>query len=104
MLNAKPVLLEPVVTIEVTAPSENMGDITGDLNGRRGRIQGMESMGGVQVIKAAVPMAEIMRYATELRSMTGGRASFTMSFSHYDVVPQHVQQKVIAQSKPQQAE
>ena len=101
---ARPVLLEPVVHIEVTAPSENMGDITGDLNGRRGRIQGMDSVGGVQVIKAQVPMSEIMRYATELRSMTGGRASFTMSFSHYDVVPQHVQQKVIAQAKPKQEE
>ncbi|MFH0963366.1 MAG: elongation factor G [Planctomycetota bacterium] len=97
---ARAVLLEPVVKIEVTAMAERMGDITGDLNSRRGRIQGMDSVGGMQVIKALVPMAEVMRYATELRSMTGGTASYTMEFSHYDVVPAHVQQKIVAQAKP----
>ena len=95
---ARPVLLEPVVNIEVTANTDNMGDITGDLNGRRGRIQGMESVGGMQIIKALVPLSEIMHYATELRSMTGGTASYTMEFSHYDVVPSHVQQKIVAAS------
>ena len=101
---AKPALLEPIVTIEVTAGPDSMGDITGDLNGRRGRIQGMESVGGMQVIKAQVPMSEIMHYATELRSMTGGTASFTMEFSHYDVVPAHEQQKVVAAAKVKEEE
>jgi len=96
---AKPALLEPIVTIEVTANPDSMGDITGDLNGRRGRIQGMESVGGMQVIKAQVPMSEITHYATELRSMTGGTASYTMEFSHYDVVPAHEQQKIVAAVK-----
>ena len=101
---AKPVLLEPIVTVEVTANPDSMGDITGDLNGRRGRIQGMEAVGGMQVIKAQVPMSEITHYATELRSMTGGTASYAMEFSHYDVVPAHEQQKIVAAAKVKEEE
>ncbi len=98
-MKAKPVLLEPIVDVEVTMPMQYMGDITGDLNSRRGRIQGMESGGDVQTIRAQVPMAEVMRYATELRSMTGGTGYYSMEFSHYDVVPARMAEQVIAQSK-----
>jgi len=96
---AKPMLLEPIVKVEISIPSEFMGDITGDLNGRRGRIQGMDSLpGGIQVILAQVPLGEVLRYATELRSMTGGQGSFTMEFSHYDTVPGNVQQQIVAKA------
>ena len=98
-LNSKPVLLEPIVNIEVTVPGKFMGDITGDLSGRRGRIAGMDSMGNLQVIKAQVPMKEIGRYSTELRSMTGGEGSYTIEFSHYDVVPARLAEEIIARSK-----
>ena len=98
-MKAKPVLLEPVVTIEITVPSKFLGDLTGDLNSRRGRIQGMDAEGDMQVITAQVPMGEVMTYATELRSMTGGSGSYTMEFSHYDIVPQHAAQQVIAAAK-----
>ena len=96
---AKPVLLEPIVAVEVTAPDGFMGDITGDLNGRRGRIMGMDSLGEFQVIRAQVPLSEISRYAAELGSMTGGQGSYTMEFSHYDVLPQRQAQQVIAATK-----
>jgi elongation factor G len=97
--NAKPVLLEPIVNIEVTIPSEFMGDITGNLSSRRGRIQGMDSYGELQVVKANIPMAEVVNYESELKSMTGGRGSYSMEFSHYDIVPSHLVQAIIAQSK-----
>ncbi|MFQ5713993.1 MAG: elongation factor G [Candidatus Scalinduaceae bacterium] len=97
--NAKPVLLEPIVNIEVTIPSEFMGDITGNLSSRRGRIQGMDSFGELQVVKANIPMAEVVNYETELKSMTGGRGSYSMEFSHYDIVPSHLVQAIIAQAK-----
>jgi elongation factor G len=96
---AKPVLLEPVVNIEVTIPSEFMGDITGNLSSRRGRVQGMDSFGDLQVLKASIPMDEVKNYETELKSMTGGRGSYTMELSHYDVVPSHLTQAIIAQAK-----
>lgn len=95
---AKPVLLEPVVNIEITIPSSFLGDITGDINSRRGRIQGMGSTAGMQIVQAQVPMAEVLRYATELRSITGGQGSYTLQFSHYDVVPASTAQKIIAQN------
>jgi len=98
-LNSRPVLLEPIVNIEVTVPGKFMGDITGDLSGRRGRIAGMDSMGNLQVIKAQVPMKEIGRYSTELRSMTGGEGSYTVEFSYYDVVPARLAEEIIARSK-----
>jgi len=97
--DAKPVLLEPVVNIEVTIPSEFMGDITGNLSSRRGRVQGMDTFGDLQVLKASIPMDEIKNYETELKSMTGGRGSYTMELSHYDIVPSHLAQAIIAQAK-----
>ena len=96
---AKPVLLEPIVNVEIHVPSQFMGDITGDLNSRRGRILGMDSAGDMQVIEAQVPMAEVMTYATELRSVTGGTGSYSMEFSHYDVVPARVTEQVAAKAK-----
>ena len=94
---AKPCLLEPIMEIAVTVPDEFMGDITGDLNSRRGRILGMEPGGpDRQCIRATVPEAEILRYSTELRSMTGGRGSYALKESHYEEVPEHVAQGLIA--------
>ncbi|MCF7973088.1 MAG: elongation factor G [Phycisphaerae bacterium] len=95
---AKPALLEPIVDIEVTVPSENMGDITGDLASKRGRVQGQEVLpGGFIVIKAQVPLSEVTQYNSQLKSVTGGRGSYTMELSHYEPVPGNVQQQVIAQ-------
>jgi elongation factor G len=98
-VKAKPVLLEPIVNLEITVPSQYMGDITGDLNSRRGRIVGMDSEGDLQIVRASAPMSEVMNYATELRSMTGGTGSFAMEFSHYDVVPARAAEQVIALAK-----
>jgi elongation factor G len=96
---ARPILLEPIMAIEVSCPDECMGDVIGDLNSRRGRVLGMESKGAGQVIKALVPMAEVLKYAPDLRSMTSGRGSFEARFSHYDEVPAPMAEKVIAESK-----
>lgn len=103
-LKAKPVLLEPVVTIEVTVPSRFVGDITGDLNSRRGRILGFEQVGTDQVIKAHVPLAEVTRYSSDLRSITGGEGFYTIQFSHYDIVPHKVQEQLIAQASKEKQE
>ncbi|MEA3435879.1 MAG: elongation factor G, partial [Thermodesulfobacteriota bacterium] len=92
---AKPVLLEPIMKVTITTPDEFMGDIMGDLNGRRGRVLGMDSAGKNQVINANVPMAEFLTYAPDLRSMTGGRGMYSMEFSHYDEVPAQISEKVI---------
>ncbi len=100
----KPTLLEPVMEMEITCPDDHMGDIMGDINSRRGRVLGMESTGKNQVIKAHVPMSETLKYAADLRSMTGGRGSFTLSFSHYDELPGHLADKVIAEHKVQEEE
>jgi elongation factor G len=99
MEEAKPILLEPHMHVEITAPADYMGTIMGDLNGRRGRMQGMDSSGSMQVIKATVPLAEMLNYAPTLTSMTGGRGSFEMNFSHYDEVPAHLAQKIIEEHK-----
>ncbi len=96
---AEPVLLEPIMSLEVTAPESFTGDIISDLNSRRGRILGMESQGGKTVIKAEVPLAEVMSYALDLKSLTQGRASFQMEFVRYDYVPAQIQEKVVAQAK-----
>jgi elongation factor G len=105
MTKAKPVLLEPIMTIRVTIPGDYMGDCTGDMNHRRGRIMGMESDDGMQVIVAEVPQAEVFKYSSELRSMTGGRGSFEIEFNRYDIVPSNVAQKIIAEAaKNKQAE
>jgi elongation factor G len=93
---AKPVLLEPVMSIEIVTPEEYMGDVIGDLNSRRGRIQNLERRGNAQVIKAQAPLAEMFGYATDLRSKTQGRATYTMQFSHYDEVPKGVSEGIIA--------
>ena len=99
MAQAKPALLEPIMKVEVQAPVEYAGDLMGDMNGRRGRITGMDTRGGTQIIRAEVPMAEMLSYQNDLISMTQGRASFQMEFGHYDYVPQLQAEKVIAAAK-----
>ncbi|MBC7289197.1 MAG: elongation factor G, partial [Armatimonadetes bacterium] len=100
---AAPILLEPIMAVEVTAPEELTGDIVSDLNGRRARIQGMEPLGGgMTVIRAQVPLAEMLRYAADLRSMTQGRASYVMEFSHYEPVPQQIAEQIIARAQAEQ--
>jgi elongation factor G len=99
MQQAKPALLEPVMIVEVHAPVEYAGDLMGDINGRRGRISGMDTRGNTQVVRAQVPMAEMLNYQNDLISMTQGRATFTMEFDHYDFVPQQQAEKVIAAAK-----
>jgi elongation factor G len=104
MSKARPTLLEPVMNVEVYAPSDYAGDLMGDLNGRRGRIGGMEPRGLMTVIKAQVPMAEMLTYEQHLTSVTGGRGSYHMEFSHYDEVPTHQQQKIIAAFKAERGQ
>jgi elongation factor G len=96
---AKPALLEPVMNVEVQAPVEYAGDLMGDMNGRRGRIAGMDTKGGTQIIKAQVPMSEMLNYQNDLTSMTQGRASFSMEFDHYDFVPALQADKIIAAAR-----
>jgi elongation factor G len=96
---AKPVLLEPIMRIEVVVPEQFMGDITGNLSGKRGAIEGMEDRGMNKAIKAKVPLSEMFGYTTTLRSMTEGRGSMTMEFDHYDVVPKNVADDIIASRK-----
>ena len=93
--DATPVLREPIMSVKITVPEANMGDIMGDLNTRRARVQGMDTEKGRSIISASVPLAEMQRYTTDLRSMTGGRGVFTMEFSHYEIVPAHIAQEVI---------
>jgi elongation factor G len=101
---ADPVLLEPIMQVEVTAPDETVGAVNGDLNSRRGRLQGMEPAAGMTTIKAEVPMAEILTYAQALTSMTGGRGDYSMHFLRYEEVPTHVAQKIIEQTKREREE
>ncbi len=101
---AEPVLLEPIMTVEVTVPEQYMGEVIGDLNAKRGRILGMEPKGKMQVVKAQVPLAEMSRYSIDLRSITGGRGVFSMEFSHYEEVPEHIAQKIIAEAKKEKEE
>jgi elongation factor G len=95
---ANPALLEPIMKVTITTPEDYMGDIMGDLNGRRGKVLGMDNAGKNQVINAQVPMAEFLSYASDLRSMTGGRGIFTMEFSHYDEVPAQIAEKIIEEA------
>jgi elongation factor G len=104
MEQAKPTLLEPVMSVEITVPDEFAGTIMGDLNSRRGRIQGMDNRGGKTVVKAEVPMAEMLTYGADLTSMTQGRGTFSMEMHHYDIVPQQLQEKIIAQAKAERGE
>jgi len=99
MEQAKPTLLEPVMTVEVQAPVEFAGDLMGDFNGRRGRVAGMDTKGSTQIIRAHVPMSEMLTYQNDLTSMTQGRASFHMEFDHYDYVPQLQAEKIVAAAK-----
>jgi elongation factor G len=95
----KPVLLEPIMKIEVLTPEENMGDVMGDLNRRRGQLQGMDTRAGAQVIRALVPLSEMFGYVTQLRTITSGRATSTMEFDHYAEAPRNIQDEVIAKAK-----
>jgi elongation factor G len=104
MQDASPVLLEPIYNIRVTVPEEFMGDVMGDLNNRRGRVQGMENRGNRAIINAEIPLAEILRYGTELRSMSQGRGIYTIEFARYEPVPGHLADQVITQSKEQEAD
>ena len=104
MSRARPTLLEPVMDVEIYAPSDFAGDLMGDLNGRRGRIGGMETRGSSTSIKAQVPMAEMLTYEQRLTASTGGRGSYHMEFSHYEEVPTHLQAKVIADAKAERGE
>ncbi|MCA9243724.1 MAG: elongation factor G [Phycisphaerales bacterium] len=102
---AKAILLEPVVHIEVTAPADNVGDITRDIAGKRGHIEGQDMLpGNMVIIKGTVPLAEVASYSSQLKSVTGGQGSYTMELSHYDVVPPNVQQQIMAAHKPQDEE
>ncbi len=96
---ARAVLLEPIMNVEVYVPEESAGDVMGDLNSRRGRIQGMDMKGSTQIIRAQVPFAELLTYAPTLTSLTGGRGSYHMEHSHYDIVPPHLAEKIVAESK-----
>jgi elongation factor G len=96
---ARPTLLEPIMNVEIAVPDEHVGDILGDVSSRRGRVQTSENRGSAQVIKAQVPMAEMLEYASALTSMTGGKGAFHMEFSHYEEVPAQIRDKVIAGAK-----
>ena len=101
---AKPTLLEPIMTVEITIPDEFAGTIMGDLNSRRGRIQGMDNKAGNTIVKAEVPMAEMLTYGADLTSMTQGRGSFSMEMHHYDTVPQQLQEKIIEKARAERGE
>ena len=101
---ANPVLLEPIYRLEVTVPEEYMGDIMSDFNTRRGRVQGMEQKGNRTVIRALVPLAAILRYGTDLRSMTQGRGIYTQEFDHYETVPRQIADEVVAQNQREKSE
>lgn len=104
MEQAKPALLEPIMKVEITIPDEFAGGIMGDLNSRRGRIQGMDNRAGKTVVKAECPMAEMLTYGADLTSMTQGRGSFSMELSHYDYVPGVIQEKIVTQAKAERGE
>ena len=104
VLQAKPVLLEPIMTVEVRIPEQYMGEVNRDLNGRRGRVLGMDLADGMQIISAHVPQAELFSYATELRSLTGGRGTFSSVLDHYEDVPANLAEKIIEVHKKEQAE
>ncbi|MBS1590158.1 MAG: elongation factor G, partial [Bacteroidetes bacterium] len=96
---AKPIILEPIMKVEVITPEQYMGDVTGDLNRRRAMLEGMDTRAGAQVIKAKVPLSEMFGYVTQLRSLSSGRASSTMEFSHYAPAPRAIEEEVVAKTK-----
>lgn len=101
--NARPILLEPVMVLEIAVPDDCMGDVIGDLNSRRGKVLGVDPKVGSQVIRALVPMSEVLRYSPDLRSMTSGRGAFTMEFDHYDELPSHLADKVVKEAEERKA-
>jgi len=103
-LSANPCLLEPIIDIEVTVPEEFMGDIMGDISGKRGKIMGMDADGKFQIIKAQVPQAELYHYATTVRSLTGGRGIHTESFSHYEKMPKEIEKKIVKEQQKHEDE
>ncbi len=103
LANAKPILLEPIMVLEIAVPDDCMGDVIGDLNSRRGKVLGVDPKVGSQVIRALVPMAEVLRYSPDLRSMTSGRGAFTMEFDHYEELPAHLAEKVIKEAEERKA-
>jgi elongation factor G len=103
VVKAAPVIVEPIMKVEVVVPEDFMGDVIGDLNSRRGKVVGMDTKGHNQVIKSKVPMSEVLKYAPDLRSITSGRGEFHMEFSHYEEVPPHIAEKVIKEAKARQS-
>jgi elongation factor G len=101
---ANPTILEPVMKVEIVVPEKYMGDVMGQVSAKRGRILGTEVLGKYEVIRALIPLAELLHYAAELRSITHGEGSFTMEFSHYEEVPVELQQKIIEAHKKEKAE
>jgi elongation factor G len=99
MKRAKPKLLEPVMSVEVVTPDEYLGDVIGNLNGRRGRVEQLEPVGASQSIRASVPLSEMFGYATDLRSMSQGRATFTMQFDRYEEVPMSIAEAIVGGEK-----
>jgi elongation factor G len=102
--DAGPVLYEPIMNVTIEVPEDNMGDVLGDLNTRRARVQGMNSEKGHSIVTATVPLSEMLRYTTQLRSLTGGRGIFDMEFSSYEVVPPHIQSEIVAARQKELAE
>ena len=98
MKKASPIILEPIMDVEVTTPQDHVGDVVGDLNRRRGQIQNQESSGSTIIVRALVPLKEMFGYISDLRSMTKGRASFTMQFHHYDPVPRNIADQIMTKS------
>ncbi|MGB9668160.1 MAG: elongation factor G, partial [Thermosulfidibacteraceae bacterium] len=99
MAKANPVILEPIMKIEITTPNDCVGDVIGDLNSRRGKVLGIEAKGKMQIVKALVPLAEVLEYAAVLRSITGGRGNYSMVLSHYEEVPSHIAKSIIEEAK-----
>jgi elongation factor G len=99
MEQARPTLLEPIMHVDISAPAEYVGDLMGDLNSRRGRVEGVDAEEEMQTVKARVPLSEMLTYGSTLRSITQGRGSFHMEYSHYEEVPRNLQEKIIADSK-----
>ena len=96
MKKSSPVLLEPIMRVEVTMPEEYMGDVIGDINSRRGRIEGMDDLGGGKIVRGFVPLSEMFGYSTDLRSRTQGRGNYSMFFEKYEPVPKSVQEKILS--------
>jgi elongation factor G len=99
MKRAEPIILEPVMDVEVVTPEDFMGPVMGDLQSKRGKIEGMELRGSAQIIRSKVPLSEMFGYSTNLRSMTQGRATYTMQFAHYEETPRSIMQEIIAKVK-----